>query len=129
MNTNQINRRQFERFLMNPGYTSASVRLHPDETTFTRAGHVYDISEGGLCFELDLPIEPGSTISMMIDLPMNMADSGPGRAVFVTGNIVWCDIEEPGAAKMAMVISRFDREGDKQRLMQTLVRQSTMRAA
>tara|TARA_R110002073_G_scaffold1715_3_gene12280 strand:+ start:40812 stop:41201 length:390 start_codon:yes stop_codon:yes gene_type:complete len=129
MSNPQINRRQFERFAVNPGYTGAGVRLHPDETTFDRDGHVYDISEGGICFELDDPIEPGNTISMRIDIPSNVGDTGPGRAVFVTGNVIWCDTEEPGAAKMAMVITRFDREGDKQRMIRALSETGYQRAA
>ena len=120
MNTQHINRRQHERFSVNPGYTSTGIRVHPDETSFQLEGHIYDISEGGICFELDIPLEPGCTISMRIDLPTNVGDTGPGRAVFVTGNVVWCSIDEPGAAKMAMVITRYDREGDKQRMIRAL---------
>ena len=120
MNNHNINRRQFERFAVNPGYTSSGVRVHPDETTFGAEGHIYDISEGGICFELDIPIEPGQTISMRVDIPSNVGDTGPGRAVFITGNVVWCDIEEPGPAKMAMVITRYDRAGDKQRMIRAL---------
>ena len=129
MSTNQINRRQFERFAVNPGYTSAGVRQHPDQTTFETEGHIFDISEGGVCFELDIPIEPGNTISMRIDIPDHVGDTGPGRAVFVTGNVVWCDIEEPGPAKMAMVITRYDREGDKQRMIRALGNTGYQRAA
>ncbi len=129
MTTHQINRRRFERFAVNPGYTSAGVRQHPDETTFTTEGHIYDISEGGICFELDIPIEPGNTISMRIDIPSTVGDTGPGRAVFVTGNVVWCDIEEPGPAKMAMVITRYDRQGDKQRMIRALASTGYRRAA
>ena len=120
MNNPNINRRQYERFAVNPGYTSAGVRVHPDETIFNAEGRIYDISEGGICFELDIAIEPGQTISMRIDIPSNVGDTGPGRAVFVTGNVVWCNADEPGPAKMAMVITRYDREGDKQRMIRAL---------
>ena len=120
MNTHEINRREYERFAVTPGYTSTGVRVHPDETTFDRDGHIYDISEGGICFELDIPLEPGCTISMRVDLPANVGDIGPGRAVFVTGNVVWCNIDEPGPAKMAMVITRYDRAGDKERMIRAL---------
>ncbi|MBL4590800.1 MAG: PilZ domain-containing protein [Phycisphaerales bacterium] len=131
MSIQSINRRQHERFLVNPGYTSTCVRIHPDEETFTRSGHIYDLSEGGVCFELDIPIEPGSTVSMQIDLPglAGPEDIGPGRAVFVTGNVVWCDIEEPGAAKMALAITRYDRAGDKERLIRALSANRFLRAA
>ncbi len=129
MTTHQINRRQFERFAVNPGYTSTAVRVHPDQSTFETQGHIFDISEGGICFELDVPIEPGSTISMRVDIPSTVGDTGPGRAVFVTGNVVWCDIEEPGPAKMAMAITRYDRQGDKQRMIRALGNTGYRRAA
>lgn len=125
----QINRRQFERFMLEPGYTRAEVRVQPDEGVFSREGHICDISEGGICFELDEPLEPGSTVSMKIDLPLNANDHGPGRAIFVTGNIVWCDLEEPGASRMALAITRFDRTGDKQRMIRVLTRKRYLRAA
>jgi hypothetical protein len=129
MSSYPINRREYERFAVNPGYTSTAVRLHPDETEFSSEGHIYDLSEGGICFELDIPIEPGSTISMRVDIPTSSGDTGPGRAIFVTGNVVWCDVDEPGAAKMAMVITRFDREGDKQRMIRALTGTGYQRAA
>jgi len=129
MTSYPINRREYERFTMNPGYTSTAVRVHPDETVFSSEGHIYDVSEGGICFELDIPIDPGATISMRVDLPSTSGDTGPGRAVFVTGNVVWCNIDEPGAAKMAMVITRYDREGDKQRMIRALTGSGYQRAA
>ena len=131
MSNQQINRRQHERFRVNPGYTSTSVRVHPDETSFTRSGHIYDLSEGGVQFELDCPIEPGSTISMQIDLPGFGAedDMGPGRAIFLTGNIVWVDMDEPGACRMALAITRFDRAGDKERLIRSMTSSRLLRAA
>lgn len=125
----RVNRRIHERFMLQPGYTSAAVRQHPDEQSFSLEGHVYDISEGGICFELDRPLEPGSTVSMMIDLPSNCNDTGPGRAVFVTGNIVWCEVEEPGASKMALAITRYDRAGDKGRMIKALTSKRYLRAA
>ena len=129
---NVIDRRQHERFRVDPGYTPMAIRRH-DGTSFELEGHVYDISEGGVCFELDHPIEPGTTVSMRIDLPqgrMSQAgDVGPGRAVFVTGNVVWCDIDEPGACRMALVISRWDRAGDRERLLRTLTAGRYLRAA
>ena len=129
MINNPINRRSHERFQLNPGYTGMALRRHPDEAEFELEGHVYDISEGGICFELDRPIDPGQTVSVRIDLPMNGIDIGPGRAVFMTGNVVWCDLEEPGASKMAMVITRFDRAGDRERLIKSLTTGHHLRVA
>jgi len=129
MNTNPTNRRQHERFRVNPGYTSMALRRHPDETDFGFEGHVYDISEGGICFELDQPVEPGSTVSVRLDLPPTLDTTGPGRAVFLTGNVVWCDEDELGACRMAMAVTRYDRAGDKERLIRSLTRERFVRAA
>jgi hypothetical protein len=129
MINNPINRRVHERFQVNPGYTSMALRRHPDETSFELEGHVYDISEGGVCFELDRPIDPGQTVSIRIDLPLTGEDIGPGRAVFLTGNIVWCDLEEPGASRMAMAVTRFDRAGDRERLIKSLTTGHHLRVA
>ena len=125
----QINRRAHERFVLQPGYTGVAVRIHPDETEFNLDGHAYDISEAGICFELDRPIDAGYTVSLRLDLPLNAGDTGPGRSVFVTGNIVWCEYEGPGASRMAMAITRYDREGDKARMMRALTSKRYLRAA
>lgn len=129
MVNNPINRREHERFKVNPGYTAMALRRHPDEDAFSLEGHVYDISEGGVCFELDHAIDPGTTVSIRVDLPFSAADFGPGRAVFLTGNVVWCDLEEPGACRMAVAVTRFDRAGDRERLLKTLTRGRYTRAA
>ncbi|MEX0876654.1 MAG: PilZ domain-containing protein [Phycisphaerales bacterium] len=124
-----INRRAFERFVLNPGYTAAAVRRHPDDSGFDLEGHVYDLSEGGICFELDEPLEPGSTVSMRITLPTNCGEVGLDPAIELTGNIVWCDLEEPGASRMALAITHFDRPGDKGRMMRAFSAKRYLRAA
>ncbi len=129
---NPIDRRAFPRFQMNPGYTPVEARVHPDEV-YTLSGHIYDISEGGVCFELDRPVEPGTTVSLRVTLPGpvtgNGQDIGPGRAVFLTGNVVWCDLDEPGASRMAVAVTRYDRAGDRERLIRALSAGRFLRAA
>lgn len=116
----KINRRQHPRFAVTPCYTQTRLRLLSEEK-FTRSGHVYDISEGGIRFEMDVAIEPGTPVALEIMLPETPGThpeiDGPGRAVFLLGNVVWCDVEEPGPAQMALVITRFARAGDRDRLM------------
>lgn len=129
--TQKINRRQHPRFAVTPCYTQTRVRLL-SEAGFTRSGHVYDISEGGIRFEMDIAIEPGTPVAMEItlpDTPGNMTIDGPGRAVFLLGNVVWCDTEEPGPAKMALAITRFARSGDRDRLMNRLTKNYYARVA
>jgi hypothetical protein len=111
-------RRRFPRFDLEPMYTTIAARLMDDDT-FTLDGHAYDVSEGGLRFELDRPIAPGTKIAFQITLPtMQAADRGPGRAVFVFAHVVWIeDEDEPGPYKMAAVFSHWARAGDRERLM------------
>lgn len=127
-----IDRRQHERFAVSPMYTPVRVRLQSEEE-FTREGHAYDVSEGGIRFELDEPVPAGTPVALQVELPRvglwSQADSGPGRAVFVLANVVWCDTEDPGPAKMAAAITRYPREGDKQRLTRQLASGQFLRAA
>jgi hypothetical protein len=129
---NPIDRREHARFRVNPGYTPVELRVHPEER-FEMAGHIYDLSEGGVCFELDFPVAAGAAVSLKIDLPTHLLESGqdigPGRAVFVTGNVVWCDTSEPGPARMAVAITRYDRAGDRERLIRAMTAGRYLRAA
>ncbi len=116
-----IDRRAHPRFVVEPMYTPICVRpLDRDnyEPDAGWSGHAYDISEGGLRFELDRPIKPGTRVAMQITLPSMHADIGPGRSIFVFANVVWIDDEdEPGPARMAAVITDFVRAGDRERLL------------
>jgi hypothetical protein len=111
-------------------YTGVSVRLMDNEK-FTLEGHGYDVSEGGIQFELDRGIEPGTPVAMQIALPQSFwgTDEGPGRAVFVFGNVVWADDSEPGPVRMAVVFTRFARAGDRERLLEPIQRARIAEAA
>lgn len=112
-------------------YTPVSVRLLTDEK-FSLEGHAYDICEGGAQFELDRGLEPGSPIALQITLPRSVAGdeiTGPGRSIFVFGNVVWLDDSEPGPVRMAIAFTRFARAGDRERLLDSLTRQRVSRAA
>lgn len=120
---NASDRRQCARYKLPVGYTAVRVRLMTEQQ-FTLDGHAYDISENGIQFELDLPIDPGTPVAMQIELPRGNAPlaetDGPGRAVFLLGNVVWLDDSEPGPARMALAITRFARAGDQERLQRRL---------
>lgn len=130
--TQKINRREHPRFAVTPCYTQTRLRLL-SEQTFTRSGHVYDISEGGIRFEMDVAIEPGTPVALEIMLPETpgtmMSIDGPGRAVYLIGNVVWCDTEEPGPAQMALAVTRFARAGDRDRLMNRITTGAYARVA
>ncbi len=125
-----INRRRFERFALPSAYTSIAVRLL-DSDRFEFEGHAYDISEGGVQFELDRGITPGTAIAMRVDLPASMIpdDMGPGRSVFLMGNVVWLDDTDVGPARMALAVTRFYREGDQERLTKAFASRRMSRAA
>lgn len=125
-----INRRRFERFNLPCAYSAVAVRLM-DSERFEHEGHAYDISEGGIQFELDRGIEPGTPVAMRVDLPTSMLsdDMGPGRSVFLMGNVVWLDDSDAGPARMALAITRFAREGDRERLIRAFAARRLTRAA
>lgn len=125
-----VNRRKHERFVVPPMYTPICVRMLDDETT-TLDGHAYDVSEGGVQFELDRPLPAGTPIAVQIMLPPDADDIGPGRSVFALANVIWVgvDPDEPGPARMAAVFTSFARLGDRDRLIRHLVRSRYLRAA
>ncbi|MFT3686173.1 MAG: PilZ domain-containing protein [Phycisphaerales bacterium] len=118
-------RRQFPRFELEAMYTTIAVRtLELDE--FTLEGHSYDISEGGIRFELDRGIERGTQVAMRINLPTMNQGGDPDaaeNAVFVFATVVWIeDEDEPGPIKMAAVFNRWARVGDRERLAAELAK-------
>ncbi|MEO1583384.1 MAG: PilZ domain-containing protein [Planctomycetota bacterium] len=135
MATPNIDRRQHERFALQPMYSRVAVRLlDADSLTFDFEGHGWDIAEGGISFELDRAIAPGTPIVMQIDLPLdsdgNPPGLGPGRSVFVFANVVWLTEDDGvGPARMAAAFTRFAREGDKERLIREFCSGRYVRAA
>lgn len=129
--TTTTNRRQHERFALAPMYTPITARLLENEE-FTLEGHAYNVSEGGVQFELDHPIAPGTPIVLQITLPTGNAappDIGPGRSVFVFANVIWIDDEDPGPVRMAAAFTRFARLGDRERLLRMISTGRYSRAA
>lgn len=114
-------RRQFDRFELPAMYTRISVRSL-DRDIFEWDGHAYDISRGGVRFELDRPFEPGTPIAMRIELPRSTIErSTEPRNVFVFGNVVWLeDADQPAPYKMAAVFTRFACAGDEELLLKRM---------
>jgi hypothetical protein len=121
--TTGIDRRAHDRFAVLPMYTAVRAR-RLDSEKFEFEGHAYDVSVGGVRFELDEGIDPGTAIALEIELPESAwrsgRDTGPGRGILVVGNVVWADDSEPGPVKMALAVSRFARAGDRARLESVL---------
>lgn len=112
-------RRRHPRYVLPSMYTAVAVR-RAEETEFHLAGHAYDVSVGGMRFELDEAIEPGTSIGIRLELPgaasLRLIDRRP---VHIIGNVVWLeedDLDTPGPVRMACVFRRFPMPGDKERL-------------
>ncbi len=132
MQSSGVNRRRHERYALAPMYTPITVRVRGDGANLYE-GHTYDISEGGLQFELDEPIAPGTPVILQVTLPAgtweNCDDLGPGRTILAEGNVVWSDTTEPGPVRTAVVFTRFAKLTDKERLMRQISGGKLRRAA
>jgi hypothetical protein len=126
-----INRRRHERFSLPPMYAAVIVEvLGPTgEPKHKFDGHCYDISEGGVQFELDDAIPSGTPIRLNIELPGALATDQQRRDVRVLGNVVWRDESEPGPVRMAAVFSRFAFSEDRERLFKHITSGKFSRAA
>lgn len=116
-------RRRHLRYLLPSMYTAVEARPL-DSETYCWKGHAYDISEGGMRFELDHAIEPGTPIAVRIQLPgaqhLRVTERRP---VYAFGNVVWIeedDLDGSGPVRMACVFTRYVMPGDDQRLRQRL---------
>lgn len=129
---NPINRRRYERFQVIPGYTPIAVHTLGEES-LAHDGHSYDISEGGVQFELDRAIPVGTPVALRVTLPIDPRDPDSatvaGRRVVAFGNVVWLDESEPGPVRMAATFSRFAHQQDRERLFGRLSRRRLLRAA
>ncbi len=117
-------RRRFQRFALPSMYSHVAVRPadSADSEAFEWEGHAYDISPGGVRFELDQEIRPGTPVAMRIDLPHTSIErSTERRSVYVFANVVWVEEDDaPGPVRMAAVFTRFEREGDEALLRERL---------
>lgn len=115
-------RRRFQRFTLPPMYSRITVRP-PDSAEYELEGHAYDISEGGIRFELDEALAPGTQVAVRLDLPHNAVERrSERRSVFAFANIVWKeDDDEPGPVRLAAVFTRFASPEDQDLLRRRLI--------
>jgi hypothetical protein len=97
-------------------YTPVTVRGIGADEAFE--GHVYDVGEGGVRFELDEPLPVGREVVVQMTLP-GTGEPGPGRSIYAFGTVVWGGREpdEPGPVKMAAVFTGFASRMDRERLL------------
>ena len=120
------NRRQADRLALPAGYTPVRVRTL-GKNKRKHEGHAYDLSVGGIMFELDNAIVPGTAVSIEIALPASLGDAGGDVVVF--GNVVWMDDSDVGPVRMAIAFTRFARQGDDFRLHRVIANNLVRKAA
>jgi len=109
--------RQHTRYTVPAMYSLVRARSR-DEEHFCRTGHVYDISLGGMRFELDEPIPPGQDIDLRAMLP------GPEHVTFrATGTIKRLHNDDPddrGPTRLAVEFKHFPSHADRRCVEQYL---------
>ena len=122
--------RQHPRIKVPAMYTLIRARVQ-GSTRYNWTGHIYDVSLGGVRFELDMPIEPGTQLELRGMLP------GAGHTTFrALGRVVrvHSDASDLGPAIMALQFESFQSPMDRHRLAQYIearakAEQSTLRRA
>jgi hypothetical protein len=105
-------------------YSAIEVKLASDARE-AMAGHAYDISRGGVSFELDRAIEPGTPVYLKLSLPEWLQGLADGESdtvsVHVRGTVVWTDDDGvAGPVRMAAAFTSFESVGEYALLDQTL---------
>lgn len=104
--------RQHPRIKVPAMYTLVRARI-VGSTKYTWTGHIYDISVGGMRFELDMPVEPGTQLELRGMLP------GSGHTTFrAVGRVVrvHSDSNERGPVVMGLQFESFQSPMDRHRL-------------
>lgn len=103
--------RSTQRLRLPAMYTLLRVR-HVGDQRYRWTGHIYDISESGMRFELDTPLPAGTEVEVRGMLP------GSHQVTFhAAGRIVRMhDDEEVGPTRMGMTFTKFNHDIDRQRL-------------
>ncbi|MEX2212651.1 MAG: PilZ domain-containing protein [Phycisphaeraceae bacterium] len=109
--------RRSPRLKLPPMYTLVRVKPEGAER-FIWTGYIYDISETGMRFELDAPVEPGTKLEVRAMLP------GIFHTTFnVTGTVVRIhdDDDNAGPCRMGLFFDQFNEVDDRMRLQDYLV--------
>lgn len=108
--TQTNDRRRHERFTVDPMYSAVAVSplATSNRTSNGREGehvdgHVYEVSLGGIRFELDQPLPVGTRVSVEVTLP------GCTKPICAEGRIVrvFDEIDDPGPRRMVVEFETF----------------------
>ncbi len=106
--------RQHPRVKVPAMYTLIRARVQ-GSSRYNWTGHIYDVSMGGVRFELDMPVEPGTELEIRGMLP------GSGHTTFrAIGRVVriHSDAHEHGPCIMGLQFESFQSPMDRHRLSQ-----------
>lgn len=104
-----IDRRQFDRFALQPMYTRVLVQRIVDGRMEEHEGFAYDVSEGGIRVELDERLDRGEHVNVTLELP----GSSGHLTIQAACQVVWVtdEIDDPAMPRLALrIIKYFDAE-------------------
>lgn len=106
-------RRQSSRLKLAPMYTMIRVRAVADHEK-KLSGHIYDVSDSGLRFELDDALPIGQTVEFNALLPgkQHTAITGRGRVVRHHN-----PDNDPGPVRMGLAFEHFTDKAEEQKLV------------
>jgi hypothetical protein len=125
--TSTLNRRQHDRFALPPMYTALTVDRVSDLRVQSLPGHAYDLSEGGVKIELDVPLNLDERVTVHLDLPGG--GTALGSVVHAAARVAWVEEDEAGPTRSALQFCHFLSEADKRRLGSFLGSGLALRAA
>jgi len=117
-----MNRRDANRVSVKPAYSSVAVTADGSAEKLT--GHIYDISEKGLRFEVDKALPIGSSVVLELLVP-------PEESIRVTARVVrvFDEADDPGPRRMGAEFTGFVSPNDEARLEGLLDSYQLTRAA
>jgi c-di-GMP-binding flagellar brake protein YcgR len=114
--------RRYPRKAIKPGYASLSVTT--GEHTFD--GHIYDISMGGIRFELDDAMDAGTPVEVEMHLPTGNVEAKP---IHAHGKVVrFHDPDEVGPIRMGLAFTGLPTAADRRALAGFLSRRESSAA-
>jgi len=113
------NRRRYDRFLLPVGYTPVQVHCGAGDESAIE-GHAYDISEGGICFEVDKALTPGQRVGLTITVPGGHL-GGESTSAFAVATVVRVtDEDEPGPIQHAAAFLSFPQQKERRTLLEAI---------
>ena len=108
--------REYPRLRLPAMYTFVRVRPKGHER-YCWTGHIYDVSESGMRFEIDEQLQAGQEIEVRAMLPgaSHITFNASGRVVRLHD-----DSDEAGPIRVGMVFDTFTRQIDRKRLVSYL---------